>query len=710
MSRGRILVADDNPDIVRLVEVNLQFEQYATISAHSGEEALELARRERPDLILLDVMMGSSMDGWQVLGALKADASTVHIPVVIMTGSSIRDRRERELVEEVASYIPKPFNPALLLEVVNDLVGEKPVAADPPLPEPSGTIRVALIDGGEDAAHLLQNLMGVPSVEVVAVVGPPAADAAGLAAALNLPVHASLDALPANLAIDLFVDRRATDDPALRTSASRTSAEILRGRALAFLGEMLAARDASHVKERDLVRELKDRVDELTILNDVARLVAASLSLADVCEQALRLTLRIGGLNGGAVLVYEEREERFVPVARVGLSARFDSKARLPLSDPLVAEMLTLRHALTVSEMDERFPSLLMGAAVNEGLASMACLPLTLKDKVIGLLVTGTRERYTFRSEELVVLTSVASQIAMVIENTRLQQASREKQALIEKLLGKVVAGQEDERKRLASEIHDSVAQSLAAMLSNIQVCQALLGAGAVDEVKEQLAATRSIIADSVREVRTIIFNLRPSSLDDLGLVPSIENYLKRFTRENGVESSLDAKDMPARRLPSTLETTIFRVVQESLTNVKKHARARTVKVRLGADATHVSVTVVDDGCGFDAQEMSDKFRRGESHGVEGMRERTAFLGGSMRVQSRKGEGTAVVFELPLPRASASEEASAEDGSLVVQLAALNAVDDALARLGERALETASEPARAVEAGGTTVDTSDGQR
>ena len=81
-----------------------------------------------------------------------------------------------------------------------------------------------------------------------------------------------------------------------------------------------------------------------------------------------------------------------------------------------------------------------------------------------------------------------------------------------------------------------------------------------------------------------------------------------------------------------------------------------------------------------------------------------------MRVQSRKGEGTAVVFELPLPRASASAEASAEDGSLVVRLAALNAVDDALARLGERALETTSEPARAVEAGGTTVDTSDGQR
>lgn len=684
MPRGRILVADDNPDILRLVEVNLRFEDYEVLPANDGEEALETARRELPDLIILDVMMGR-MDGWQVLGHLKADPATSHIPIIIMTGSSLRERRQRELVQGVADYLPKPFTPHRLVELVNEHLQGRRRPFPPETRPRQARTRVVVLQGPTGGAALLQNLLGHPAAEIVAVIGDPTDDGIVLARDLALRTFDDLDGLPTDDMVDVYVDGRGAPDADLYARAVREGAEVLGGRTLHFVQEMLAARDAGYRKERDLVRELKDRVDELSIMNDMARLAASPFDLSDLYDRALNLTLRIADLRGGCVLVYDEEVERFVPVARVGLSERFEARASLPLSDPMVDELLTMRRPLTVAEVDEVYSSALMGAAAREPLASLACLPLMVKDKVIGILVVGTHERHVFRREEMTLLTGLAAQLAVLIENARLQRASVQKQALIEKLLGKVIQGQEDERKRLAAEIHDGVAQSLAGMLSHIQVCQALLSGGDTEKVCHELASIRTIIADSVREVRQIIFNLRPSSLDDLGLIPSIENYVKRFARDTGIEVTLDVEGAPAHRLPSTLETTIFRIVQESLTNIKKHARASTVRIRLATDGHQCSLRLADNGIGFKWLEVTDKFYRGESHGVEGMKERAALLGGTFRIQSREGEGTVVHVDIPVPKTAVAHERPGSDRGATGS-SALAAVGNALARLGQQAL------------------------
>jgi signal transduction histidine kinase/CheY-like chemotaxis protein len=690
MPRGRILIADDNPDILRLVEVNLKFEEYETLGARNGEEALELARRELPDLIILDVMLGR-MDGWQVLSQLKADPRTEGIPVVIMTGSSLRDRRERDLVRGVADFLSKPFNPLRLLEVVREHLQDRR-RSKLEVRSPDRRTRVVMLHGEAGGTVLLQNLLGNPTVEIVAVVGEPGAEGLSLARDLNLATLDDIGRLDESLPVDVYIDTRNADDPALLARAARQGAEVLSGRTLQFLRQLLAERDASHLKERDLVHELRERVEELSILNEMARLVSSPFDIPELYKRTLNLTLRIAGLSGrpaegndaaGVVLIYDEQQERFVPAARIGLSERFQERARLSLSDPMVDEVLTLHRPITISEVSDNYPSALMAAAYRDGLASMACLPLMVKDKVIGMLVVGMRRPHIFRREEMTLLSGLAAQMGMVIENAHLHQASRQKQVLIEQLLGKVIQAQEDERKRLAAEIHDSVAQSLAGMLTQTQICQSLLATGAIDQVSAQLASIRSIIADSVREVRQIIFNLRPSSLDDLGLLPSLENYVKRFERDSGLTIALEVEEMPATRLPSTLETTIFRIVQESLTNIKKHARARQVRIRLRADGHQISLKIVDDGQGFKWPEVTDKFYRGESHGVEGMKERTALLGGTFHIHSQEGAGTVVRVDIPLRRPGGDEVSGRSN--LVVESSTLAAVGHALARLGEQA-------------------------
>jgi len=282
--------------------------------------------------------------------------------------------------------------------------------------------------------------------------------------------------------------------------------------------------------------------------------------------------------------------------------------------------------------------------------------------------------------------------MGIAFENANLYETTRQKQALIEQLLGKVIQAQEEERKRLAADIHDSVAQSLAGMLSRIQIAQALMSANELDQVSAQLVDLKKLIADSVKEVRQIIFNLRPSSLDDLGLVPSIENYIKRYQRDTGITTHLIVGEI-RKRLPPALETTLFRIVQESLNNIKKHAGARNVWVRINVDAHKIAVKVVDDGKGFRWLDVSDKFTRGESHGLEGMKERTALLGGTFKITSQEGKGTVIRVEIPIPRKPLAAASSMRDSleDVVVERtgtsSALAAVGSALARLGEQAGE-----------------------
>jgi signal transduction histidine kinase len=480
--------------------------------------------------------------------------------------------------------------------------------------------------------------------------------------------------------------------------AARQQADVIRGGGLRFMSTLLAARDQSQKRDRDLVRELNMRLAEYSMLHEISRLVASPFKLEELYERTLALAGRLSQIAVGAICTYQADRERFVVSARSGLSIDFEERTQLSLSEPLIDELLTFRRPLPIGDVRERYRSTLMASAAREGMVSMLCLPVIVNEKVTAVIVLGTRERHEFQQEEIAVLTTLAAQVAMAIENQQLHEASRHKQALIEQLLAKVIAAQEDERKRLAAEIHDSVAQQLAGMLAQIQISQALLGAGQLAEVAEQLARLRQIVGDSVKEVRQIIFNLRPTSLDDLGLIPSIENYVKRYERDGDTRVMLETRQR--QRLPPALETTVFRLVQESLTNIKKHARARSVRIRLHIDAHQVSLAITDDGIGFSWSQMTDKFLRGDAHGVEGMKERTALLGGTFRIDSEEGKGTTVRVDIPLPRdgpGSAVARPAAESFvTRSVGSAELAAVSETLTRLGEQALLSEATQATSV--------------
>ncbi|MCM3079642.1 sensor histidine kinase [Brevibacillus invocatus] len=208
----------------------------------------------------------------------------------------------------------------------------------------------------------------------------------------------------------------------------------------------------------------------------------------------------------------------------------------------------------------------------------------------------------------------------------------------------KVIQAQEEERKRVAREIHDGPAQSMANVVLRSEIVERMLKNERILEAQMELHELKEMVRMSLADVRRIIFDLRPMALDDLGLVPTLQKYIR--TCEERIETSIDlvvfGVEPPLR---SSVKAAIFRLVQECLNNVEKHANANTVQVKLEFLQESLRLVVKDDGIGFD---LDERMATGGSFGLLGMNERTQLLEGEIEVQSAPGEGTKVLFQIPL--------------------------------------------------------------
>lgn len=246
--------------------------------------------------------------------------------------------------------------------------------------------------------------------------------------------------------------------------------------------------------------------------------------------------------------------------------------------------------------------------------------------------------------------TIIASQIAVAIENAKLYEEVRDRDALRRQLLGRIVVAQEEERHRIARELHDEIGQALTALVMQLGGVVASLPPEAA-ALRDRLAGIREKTSQTVGEVRRLMLNLRPAVLDDLGLVPAIRWYADAYLHPAGIEAQVSVAGLDENgRLPEHLELAAFRLTQEALTNVVRHARATRVTIALGRVNGSLALSIRDNGVGFDIERRTRPGQRG-GWGLVGMRERAALLGGSVGVASQPGDGTHVSVTIPLENA-----------------------------------------------------------
>jgi signal transduction histidine kinase len=259
-------------------------------------------------------------------------------------------------------------------------------------------------------------------------------------------------------------------------------------------------------------------------------------------------------------------------------------------------------------------------------------VPLIARDQVIGVLEIHDKEGpdARFSADDLRLAETVAARAAVAVELS--QRVARD-------AVRRVVQAQEAERSRLARELHDETGQALTSILLGLKPLEEAL---ADHPARAALAELRKQVVSALQDVRRLAVELRPAVLDDFGLVPALERLTDAFAEQSGVRVDFHSA-LGELRLPSEVETTLYRVVQESLTNIVKHASAHNVSVSIARRGATVAAVIEDDGAGFDQRAV-----REEAVGLLGMRERLSFVDGRLEIESRPGAGTTIVAEVPL--------------------------------------------------------------
>jgi PAS domain S-box-containing protein len=263
-------------------------------------------------------------------------------------------------------------------------------------------------------------------------------------------------------------------------------------------------------------------------------------------------------------------------------------------------------------------------------------LPLRTKSRTLGVLELWGDE---LRELDVPVFSVFASQVAMAIQNSQLYEAVYTSHKELEALSRRLVEVQENERRSLARELHDEIGQALTGIRLVLE-----MAAQSPPEAAAHLAEAQTLVSGLTRQVQTLSLSLRPAMLDDLGLLPTLIWHFERYTAQTGIQIDFQHGRVN-RRFDPKVETAMYRIVQEALTNVARHAGVQEAAVRVWADSGTLNVEIADEGRGFN---IESTLAARHSTGLSSMRERAALLGGRWMLQSAPGRGTRVTAEIPI--------------------------------------------------------------
>ncbi|MBI5304768.1 MAG: GAF domain-containing protein [Chloroflexi bacterium] len=359
-----------------------------------------------------------------------------------------------------------------------------------------------------------------------------------------------------------------------------------------------------------------------TLLDSVMRLVpydSANVMLLDADSQ---LTVR-------AMRGYEKWT-----TSELTRLLKFDAR-----TNPILKDLLTTRQSVLIADT-EKHPGWERPVGA-EHVRNWLGVPLIAGGNVVGLYSLDKTQPGFFTQAHRAWVEALAAQAAVAIQNAWLFEQLRADRERLELLSRRLVEVQETERRYIARELHDEAGQLLAGLKLGLRVLER--ESGASKPLVRQVAELRRVVDEVLANLHRLAMHLRPATLDQLGLVAAMREHVEEVSAKYALAIEFETVGMESARLPSTTETALYRIVQEALTNIIRHARATRVQIILERRDDCVRATVDDDGCGFDVQEATQRGRLG----LLGMKERVDMLGGKLTVESEPGEGTTLIIEVP---------------------------------------------------------------
>jgi signal transduction histidine kinase len=429
--------------------------------------------------------------------------------------------------------------------------------------------------------------------------------------------------------------------------------------------EMRARLQGSHAEiarwNRELEARVRQRTHELSALVESSHALTSTLdldALFGILTQQAREVLP--SAEGIVLFLLDGESPHLVVRSAYGFDAAQCVQLRFGTGEAIGGRVFETQKPVllqTAAEVDEAQANLseenqrhFLEAVGDRRVSSAAGVPLMAKGTRLGALVLYNFSREAaFADSDMPVLQALADQAAAAIENAQLYAALQAKEAARTQLLEKVIEAQEEERQRVAREIHDELGQLLTRLSINLKMCESHVPAH-LTEATQNLAATQTLVWQTIEEAHRLIVELRPTLLDELGLEAALREEMAQRLAPLGVETALSA-DGALERLPAPVGITVFRIAQEAITNVARHAHARRASLSLRRGGGELQVLIQDDGVGLPA----DWGTRADGHrplGLLGMRERAALLGGTLTIEPCPPHGTRLFLRVPLDAAA----------------------------------------------------------
>jgi signal transduction histidine kinase/CheY-like chemotaxis protein len=732
LAGATILLVDDNPANLGVLTHALTAHGCRVLVAQHGDSGIEIARRVRPDLILLDVRL-PGMDGFEVCRRLKAEPGTSSIPVLFMTAYGAAADKLRGFEAGGVDYITKPVEEAEVLARVkthvrlgqltqrlqahNEELERRVAERTAELVQANVELQAQIAErlraekalrANEEQLYAYTQRLQILHIIDRAILAAESPEAIAQAALDHM--HALIPWRWASVATfdedlrDIVVlathpDRHVdAHTHGFRTQALQQIANTLRQGEVqvvdtiddlssppAFISPVQATQTHSYVNvpliaagnlvgvlslgadqprafAPDHVAIAREVANEIAVAIRQARLYAAeqrarrlaetlraanlaqtqTLDLDTILDTLLEYLRQLVPYDSAAAMVCDA--DTHLTVRSVSGEARWGDARLSPglvldiSSSPHLRALLATQTSILIRDTSrDRLDVQATGAAEAH---SWLGVPLITGGTVIGLYILERQEPGFFTDEHRQIAEALAAQAAVAMQNARLFAEVSAARARLQAVSRQLVAVQEAERRQIARDLHDEIGQTL----TGLKLVLAIGTRGTFESVQERLVEAQGLVNDLTARVRELSLELRPAMLDDLGLLPTLLWHVKRYTAQTQIQVILKHSGLE-RRVDSDVEIAVYRIFQEGLTNVARHASTRELWARIWRTEEHIGVQIEDHGCGFAPEEV---LATHTSSGLAGMVERARLLGGQLTIEAAPGRGTRLTAELPI--------------------------------------------------------------
>ncbi|MBI2832401.1 MAG: GAF domain-containing sensor histidine kinase [Chloroflexi bacterium] len=402
---------------------------------------------------------------------------------------------------------------------------------------------------------------------------------------------------------------------------------------------------------QELEIETDRRHYELVALSRVSAALSGLWELDAILKVALDNMLKImNGTIGGILLLDEDTQTLSYRVYQ-GFTPAFIQEVRLKLGEGIAGQVAQSGKSILLEDISQDPRVAYKDLVSAEGLKAFISVPLRAKDKVLGVITVASYAPHRFTQDDMYLLHAIGDQLGVAIEEAKLHERLTRARERYRQLARQTLVAQEEERRRIARELHDETSQMLSGLTLQLQalVDMAEMASNQDSEFIDRLKKVQSMAVQIHKEISRLIADLRPSLLDTLGLVPAIRQYAESNLRPLGISVVVEVKGMD-RRLPPEVEAGLFRFVQGAVGNIAQHSRASNASITLEYVNNELLFRIRDDGQGFDVSKITNIEESGRGRGVFSMKERVALLGGHCQIISRSGQGTTVHATVPIGR------------------------------------------------------------